>query len=268
MKYENHLLMEKDPKIHGVGLSLNQKGFLFISIWLPALLVLLVLWTSLDAMITGMVLIFFYVSFYCLHFSKGDRGLWRYLIRKDLAGNNMAKLKYNSIFTMIMTTVSSFFVCIYCAHISWGPSELILPFPSTKTPVDMVYWFWLGVMYLIIIPPIELFFFFGIMQYSWSVKTGQVMIILAYGLMQLFWHIKIIRNDLWKCFFTLGSLVFAWAVYKGRMRYDIYRIMGIRMSASFTIAVVLVFLALYPKPSSPNIIRFGNPKNAFMPSIK
>lgn len=265
MKYENLSLMEKDPRLHGVGLGLKAKIALFVASWVPALLVLLTLSTSNDAMVTGLVLAFAYFAMLATHYVFGDRGLWRYLYRKDMAGNNFAKLKYNTVFILTATLVAGFLFCIYAAHIRLGPDELTLPFPYTRTPIDLVYWFWLGVLYLLIVGPLEFIFFYSIMTYSWDQRKGQALVTASLGLMNVFWMIKTVKNDLWRAILSVLYILIGWGIYKIRLRNDLFKSMGVRICFSLSLAIVLVFLATYPHPKSPNLLRLGHPKNCFMP---
>ena len=265
MKHENLSLMEKDARLHGIGLTLKEKISLLVASWVPSLLVLLTLSTSNDAMVTGLVLAVAYSVMLAVHYVYGDRGLWRYLYRKDMAGNNFAKLKYNTLFILTATLIAGFIFCIYAAHVRLGPDELTLPFPHTGTPIDLVYWFWLGVLFLLIVAPLEFVFFFSIMAYSWDTRKGQALVTASLGLMNLFWVVKTVKGDLWRAILSVIYIFIGWAIYRIRLRNDLFKSMGVRICFSMSLAIVLVFLAAYPNPKSPYVLHLGHRKNCFMP---
>lgn len=255
--------LEKDPKLYGSD-KMKKRFYLLLSLVIPIFMVWVGIWIFRDAMITGICLTLTYSVSIFIHRKFRNRALWKWMSKQDFSGNFRSKMKHNLFFSLSITAISSIFLVLYCAYISWGPQKLRLPFVYLATSQDLIYYFWLGVLYVVILPPLETYFFFGLHTFSWEQRIGQIIIPMTYGLMEMIWVVPIMENNLWRMLFTVMSTGFGYYLYKLRKTNDILKMMAVRQAMANTVGIVIFFLLVLNKPASPVNFQKYDKKNIFM----
>lgn len=263
MKTDNLAMMQRDARLYGKDISKSRKLLLFLLLAAPSVLVYSTIWRLNDAMICGLALSLFYFGICGIHIWKVDTSQWKHIIKKDFSGNSMAKFIYHFWFVVLFSLIFSGLMILYCAYITWGPQKFTLPMPYVRAKLDLVYYFWTIILYLLVIPIGEVMFFFILQQLSWSRPQGQILIPLAYGAMNYTWIIPCCESDWWRAicviFFTLMGFIFYWT----NLRRDIFRTMGFRLCMGTSFILLLIWLCLLPDPASPNKFYKGSSLNYF-----
>lgn len=263
MKTDNLAMMEKDPRLYGIGVSKMVKITAFVTLALPPIICWATIWRLNDAMICGLSLTALYLGLSALHWWKIDRNLWRHVVRREFSGNSYAKFVYYFWFCVIFSLILSALSVPYFEYISWGPGTVILPMPYVKAKLDLVYYFWLIILYLFMVPASEIMFYFVMQQLTWAPNLGRILIPLSYGALSCTWIIPCIKGDGWRAgliiLFTIFGFGFYWAHYKK----DLFRTIGLRTCLSLTTILVLIWLSLLKAPVSPNKFYKGNSENYF-----
>lgn len=263
MKTDYLATMQKDPKLYGKRLTWRSKLAAFVALSLPIIIAWATVWRLMDAMICGVALSLLYYGLSLLHFWKVDPSLWHHVIRKDLGGNRKSKLNYYFWFCLFVSLLLSALTVPYFAYISWGPGVLRLPMPYVNANIDLVYYFWLIILYLIVVPIGEVMYFFIMIQLTLSLKFGRLIIPIAYGMLNLMWIMPCVGGDIWRAVLTLVFIALGFLFYWLHWRRDILRTLGLRICLSGTLIFILIWLSLLKQHESPNFYFKGSEENFF-----
>lgn len=250
--------------------SKKQKTIFMLLLLVPGFIVWISVWILRDAMICGVCLVLFYLI--TLKMVKRAMHVYiiRDIIRKDFSGNYLTKVKYQGLLSLVGTLIFVGINVLYFAYISWGPKEIKLPFPSSHSPSDSIYYFWLTILFMFLIPPLECGFFFGLQTFCLDRLYGQLMIPVSYAFMNIMWIIPVIGGDLWRVFgfFFFGGL--GYLFYRIRLSNDSFRLMAIRCVFSNAYVIVIFYLLLAKDSASPTHFQKFHEDNVFMggPAIK
>lgn len=263
MKTDNLAMMQPDARLYGKNITKKHKFLLFLLLSVPSVLVYSTIWRLNDAMICGLSLCLFYFGICGIHYWKVDASQWKHVIRKDFSGNSWAKFIYHFWFVLLLSLIFSGLMILYCAYVTWGPQAFTLPMPYVRAKVDLVYYFWTIILYLLVIPIGEVMFFFIMQQLSWTKTQGQLLVPIAYGAMNYTWIVPCVNTDWWRAivviFFTIMGFVFYWTT----LRRDIFRTFGLRFCLSGSFILLLIWLCLLKEPASPNKFYKGSSTNYF-----
>lgn len=212
---------------------------------------------SIELILLGYVLPIF-IMYNCV-----DKGIWLKAAHVDL-DDTSSKRTAAIIQGVIYGVVIGAILILYCKYVDFGPQTIILPFPFyTDKTKRILYWVAFTIVWGIILPMAEVTFYFMFQAACWGGLLSDLVISLAYAIMNFCWMYWVIEKFWWA--FSLAAFTFALGYFlikirdsKGGMAAT-----GIRIGISLGTIALLVFIYQWGKCKVPQLFVVAHPKNKF-----
>ena len=168
------------------------------------------------------------------------------------------------IYSCINGVIMSIILILFSKFVPFGPSSVILQAPvfSSKA-LAVVYWMFWAFLWVVVLPIIEVIYFFCLQAALWHNVTGGYLLVAAgYALMNWTWLWFVVGDWHWCLGLTGVSFVMGWLA----MKYDNGRgglkVHMFRAGLAIGIMALMVFWMIsFPNVKTPDEFQSGTKKN-------
>ena len=194
-----------------------------------------------------------------------DKTLWVQAMAKDMDGNKKKRLINAYVLGGFIGGIFAAILIIFSKFVPFGPSSILLQMPYYSAAWrEYMYWFGFIVLWVFLLPPAEVIFFFMFQSTAWTGKGTDFLICGCYALMNLFWLLFVI-GGVWAIVgLTAASFGFGYLLLLAVKRTSGSQAVGIRMGFAIGVVGLLIFLNLvHPSVERPYYYARGHTGNSF-----
>lgn len=194
-----------------------------------------------------------------------DKSMWVQATYKDMEGNRKKRIINMYVLGGFIGGILAAIFIIWSKFVPFGPAAIILQMPYYATAWrEIFYWAGFIVLWVFLLPPAEVLFFFMFQRTAWTNKGTDFLICGCYMLMNFWWILFVIGN-IWSIL-TLTGLSFGVGfllIYSTEKKSGSQAV-GLRMGFAIGVVGLLIFLNfVHPSVERPYLYARGHSGNIF-----
>ena len=157
-------------------------------------------------------------------------------------------IKETTIGSAIILLVVAVVLIVYSIISSFGPEKIILPLPMYGGFLDVFYWIFFVLIWGLVLPVFEVYFFFGIQAYCWSMTNKNLFISAFYTWMNFGWIWFTIDGFFADLIITAIAFGVGVVLFSIRDRRSFFHCLGPRIAIGLALLVYCFALSMgHPK---------------------